>query len=75
MSTIKHVTFSELKKLLPTLQLPPDSRLTVTIEDKQVAGNALKRQKALSAMRKLKGSGNGRLLAALLKERKRDALL
>jgi len=75
MSTIEHVTLSELKKLLPSLRLPPDARLTVTIEDKQMAEKALKRQKALAAMRKLKGSGNGHLLATLLKERKRDALL
>ena len=75
MSTIEHVTFSESENLLRTLALPPDTRLTVTFEDKEAAQKALKRQKALEAMKRLKGSGNGNLVATLLSERERDALL
>ncbi|MFQ5772443.1 MAG: hypothetical protein ACE5HX_18045 [bacterium] len=48
--------------------------MTVTIEDGQVTENALKRQKVLKAMKRLKGSGNGNLVTALLKEREKDAL-
>jgi len=69
MSTIEHLTISELKILLLTLELPPDARLTVTIDDKQVAEKALKQQRALAAMRKLKGCGNGHLHATLLREK------
>lgn len=75
MSTIEHVTLSELQNLLQTLELPPDTRLTVTFEDKQKAQKALKRQKATEAMKRLKGSGNGKLVTALLAERERDNLL
>ena len=75
MSIIEHVTVSELENLLRALDLPPDTRLTVTFEDKEAAQKALKRQRALEAMERLKGSGNGNLVAALLSERERDALL
>jgi len=40
MSTIEHVTFSELENLLRTLALPPDTRLTVTFEDKEATQKA-----------------------------------
>jgi hypothetical protein len=75
MSTIEHVTLSELQNLLQTLELPPDTRLTVTFENKQKAQKILKRQKAAEAMKRLKGSGNGKLVTALLAERERDNLL
>ncbi len=75
MSTIEHVTLSELQELLHSLQLPPDTRLTVKFEDAQAVQKALKRQKAIEAMKKLKGSGNGNLVAALLAEREKEALL
>lgn len=75
MSTIELVTLSELHNLLQSLQLPPDTRLTIKFEDTQAVHNALKRQKAIEAMKKLKGSGNGNLLAALLAEREKEALL
>ena len=75
MSTIEHVTLSELQNLLQTLELPPDTRLTVTFENKEKAQKVLKRQKAAEAMKRLKGSGNGKLVTALLAERERDNLL
>lgn len=75
MSTIEHVTLSELQDLLQTLQLPPDTRLTVKFEDAQAVQKALKRQKAIEAMKKLKGSGNGNLVSALLADREKEALL
>jgi hypothetical protein len=74
MSTIEHVTLSELQDLLQSLQLPPDTRLTVKFEDAQAVQKALKRQKAIEAMKKLKGSGNGNLVTALLAEQEKDAL-
>ncbi len=75
MSAIEHVTFSELQDLLRSLQLPPDTRLTVQFEDAQAMQKVLKRQKAIEAMQKLKGSGNGNLVTALLSEREKDTLL
>ena len=75
MSTIEHVTLSELQDVLQTLQLPPDTRVTVKFEDTQAVQKAVRRQKAIEAMQKLKGSGNGHLVAALLAEREKEALL
>ncbi|OGC05935.1 hypothetical protein A2V82_08405 [candidate division KSB1 bacterium RBG_16_48_16] len=75
MSTVEHVTLSELQNLLQSLQLPPETRLTVKFEDAQAVEKALKRQKAIEAMKKLKGSGNGNLVNALLVEREKEALL
>ncbi len=75
MSTFEHVTISELQNLLQSLQLPIDTRVTITFEDGRAIQEALKRQKALQAMQKLRGSGNGNLVAALLAEREKDALL
>ena len=75
MPTIEHVTLSELQDLLQSLHLPPDTRLTVKFEDAQTIQRAVKTQKAVAAMKKLKGSGNGNLVIALLAEREKDALL
>ena len=75
MSMIKHVTLSELQDLLQSLQLPSNTQLTVQFEDAQSIQKAVKWQAAVKAMEKLKGSGNGNLVAALLAERKKEALL
>ena len=75
MSTIEHVTLSELQNLLQSLHLPPDTRLTVKFENAQSVKKAVKRQKAVAAMKKLRGSGNGNLVTALLAEREKEALL
>lgn len=75
MSAIEHVTVSELQELLQSLKLPPETRLTIQFEDGQAVEKALKRQKAIEAMKKLKGSGNGKLVSALLAEREKEALL
>jgi len=73
MPAIKDVTLSELQDLMRSLQLPADTRMTVMLEENQIVQKAWKRQKALEAMRKLKGSGNGHLVTALLAEREKDA--
>lgn len=75
MSAIEHVTISELQDLLQSLKLPPDTRITVHFEDGQAVEKALKRQKAIEAMKKLKGSGNGKLVSSLLAEREKEASL
>jgi len=74
MSTIEHVTLAELQDLLHSLQLPPNTRLTIKFEDTQAAQKALKRHRAIKAMKKLKGSGNGNLVTALLAEREKEVL-
>lgn len=74
MSTIKHVTISELQKQLHSSPLPSDTRLTVTIEEKKKIKRVWNKEKATKAMKKLKGSGNGQLVSALLRERRKDKL-
>lgn len=75
MATLEHLTFSELEKLIQTLALPPDTRLTVIFDDEKVTQKALKRQRALDAMSRLKGSGNGKLVSTLLSEREKDKIV
>ena len=75
MSAVAQVTVAELQDLLRSLQLPTDMRLTLTFEDNSIVQDALRRQKAMSAMKKLRGSGNGKLVHALLKEREKEARL
>jgi hypothetical protein len=58
-------TLSELQDLLQSLQLPPEPRVTVKFEDARAVEKALRRQKAIEAMKKLKGSGNGNLVTVL----------
>ncbi len=70
MPTLEHVTVLELQNLLQSL--PPETRLSVKFEEPEATKNALKRQKGLDAMKKLRGSGNGKLLEALLAERECD---
>ena len=73
-STLSSITLSELESLLRHLKLPSDTKLTVIFEDKRTGAEVLRRKKALAAMKKLKGSGNGRLVSTLLEERAKDKL-
>ena len=75
MSTLKHITLSELQSILKDINLPLDTRLTVSFEDAEAAVEALKRKKAIDAMNELKGSGTGKLVRILLEERQKDKLL
>jgi hypothetical protein len=75
MATLVHITLSEFQSLLRFVTLPSETKVTVTFEDEQSAVTVLKRQKALEAMRKLRGSGNGNLVTALLQERERERAL
>lgn len=74
MSTLTSITLSELKTLLRSIRLPADTKLTITFEDDQAAAEVMKRRAAMSAIQKLKGSGNGRLVSVLLEERQKDKL-
>ena len=75
MTKLEHITLSEFESLARCANLPPQTRLTVTVEDDQAALQIVRHQEALEAMRKLRGSGNGRLVRALLEERARDKTL
>ncbi len=75
MSTLAHITLAEFQWLLRESHLPNDTRISVTFDDQQAEIAVLKRQRALEALQKLKGSGNGRLLAALLQDREREKWL
>jgi hypothetical protein len=74
-ATIEHITISEFKEKLNTLKLPSDTYITVTIEEKPGNKKRWDKQKALEAIEKLKGSGNGKLVEALLRDREKDKLL
>ena len=74
MSTLTSITLSELKSLLRSLKLPSDTKLSVTFEDDRIPAKILKREAAISAMKKLKSSGNGKLVSVLLQERQKDKL-
>ena len=74
MSNLSTVTLAELKSLFRSLKLPADTKLSVTFEDEQANAEILKRKTAISAMKKLKGSGNGNLVSVLLEERQKDKL-
>ena len=73
MTTLENIALSEFKALLNQARLPGKTRLTVTIED-QTTVERIKRKRAAEAMKKLRGSGNGNLVAALLKEREKDRI-
>jgi hypothetical protein len=74
MSTLENITLSEFKAFINRVKLPAKTKLTVTIEDDPSAIEILKRKRAIEAMQKLRGSGNGNLVNALLKEREKDKL-
>lgn len=54
------------------MELPSETRIKIIFEDNNTATRMLKYKRATDAMKKLKGSGNGNLLNALLIERMRD---
>jgi len=68
-STLTSITLFELQTLLHSLNLPSQTRLSVIFEDSETIEKIVKRKKALAAMKKLKGSGNGNLVSALIQER------
>lgn len=72
MSTIEKITLSELKSILKDVNLPKDTRITISFDDAKDAVRILRRKKAIEAMRKLKGSGTGNLVSILLTEREKD---
>ncbi|MCU0286189.1 MAG: hypothetical protein MUF15_07290 [Acidobacteria bacterium] len=74
MSTVENITVSEFKDLLNHVKLPEKTRLTVTFDDNQMTLEILKKKRALEAIHKLRGSGNGNLVKTLLKERAKDKL-
>lgn len=75
MSTLEHITLSELQSILKDIQLPSDTRITISFDDAKAALKVLRRKKALDAMKKLKDSGTGNLVSVLLMERQKDKLL
>ena len=75
MSTLEHITLSELQSILKDIRLPLDTRITISFDDAKAALKVLRRKKAIDAMQKLKGSGTGNLVSVLLKERQKDKLL
>ena len=71
MSTKINITLSELQSFLNHLSLPSETRLSIVFDDNDASVEILKRKRAIDAIKKLKGSGNGNLTNALLKERQR----
>jgi hypothetical protein len=69
-----NLTLSEFNAILSNIKIPQETRLTITFEDDKSGIEIFRRKKAVDAMRKLKGSGNGNLVNALLNEREKDRL-
>lgn len=74
MSTVINSTISELQLLLNQIELPSETRIRIIFEENNHACEIIKRKRVVEAMRKLRGSGNGNLLNALLTEREKDQL-
>ncbi len=72
MVTLSHITLKNFQTLAQANKLPADTRLTVIVEDDRAAARLTRQQQTQTALQKLRGSGNGRLMAALLQERKAD---
>nr|VFJ89673.1 MAG: hypothetical protein BECKH772B_GA0070898_1000613 [Candidatus Kentron sp. H]VFJ96337.1 MAG: hypothetical protein BECKH772A_GA0070896_1010213 [Candidatus Kentron sp. H]VFK05202.1 MAG: hypothetical protein BECKH772C_GA0070978_102467 [Candidatus Kentron sp. H] len=72
MQTTINTTLSELQPVLNRLSLPSETKLRITFEENDPDWEARKREMAMNAMEKLRGSGNGKLLDALLEERARE---
>ena len=75
MPALAHITVSEFQRLFQESRLPNNTRISVTFDDQQAEIEMLKCQRAYAALQKLKGSGNGRLSAALLKDREQERWL
>ena len=73
MPKLEHVTLSQLEGFIESSGLPRDLRVTVSFEEGQAPEMRQQRVKAQAALAKLRGSGNGGLVRALLRERERDA--
>ncbi len=74
MSTVINSTISELQFLLNQIELPSETRIRIVFDENNYASEIIKRKRAVEAMKKLRGSGNGNLLNALLTEREKDKL-
>lgn len=74
MPTAINSTISELQALLNQIELPAETRIRIIFEENNHASKLIKRKRTVEAMKKLRGSGNGNLLNALLTEREKDKL-
>jgi len=72
MQTTIDTTLAELQPVLDRLSLPSETKLKITFEQNDPDWEARRRERAREAMKKLRGSGNGQLLDALLEERARE---
>nr|VFJ46055.1 MAG: hypothetical protein BECKFM1743A_GA0114220_100329 [Candidatus Kentron sp. FM]VFJ73059.1 MAG: hypothetical protein BECKFM1743C_GA0114222_106982 [Candidatus Kentron sp. FM]VFK06423.1 MAG: hypothetical protein BECKFM1743B_GA0114221_100175 [Candidatus Kentron sp. FM] len=72
MRTTIDTTLSELQPVLDRLSLPSETKLRITLEQNDPDWETRRRERAMEAMKKLRGSGNGKLLDALLEERARE---
>jgi len=72
MSTTINLTLSELQFFLNHLSLPAKTQLRIIVDDDNTALKIQKRNLAIATMKKLRGSGNGNLVNALLRKREKD---
>nr|VFJ68263.1 MAG: hypothetical protein BECKDK2373B_GA0170837_12098 [Candidatus Kentron sp. DK]VFJ69564.1 MAG: hypothetical protein BECKDK2373C_GA0170839_12235 [Candidatus Kentron sp. DK] len=72
MQTTINTTLSELQPVLNRLSLPSETKLRITFEENEAGSEIWEREKVIAAIEKLQGSGNGKLLDALLEERARE---
>ena len=72
METLKHIKIQELDEILHQLDLPEETRVSVTIEEDDKAEQVARNIRAKRALEKLRGSGTGSLVEALRKDREED---
>lgn len=72
METLKHIKIRELDDVLRQLDLPGETRISVTIEDDTKAERTARHLRAKRALQQLRGSGTGSLVKILRKERAKD---
>lgn len=72
MATAIDISLKDLQAILKSMNLPDETKVSLTLENELAAIEIQRKRKALEAMKKLKGSGTGNLVNVLLNERTKD---
>ncbi len=72
MATAIDISLKDLQAILKSMNLPDETKVSLTLENELAAIEIQRKRKALEAMKKLKGSGTGNLVNVLLNERAKD---
>jgi len=72
MATAIDISLKDFQTIIKSMNLPDETKVSLTLENELVAIEVQRKRKALEAIKKLKGSGTGNLIKVLLKERAKD---